>query len=99
MRPIKTRLKDLGTEKVNKKAGQVYQDPFLYLKRGELNPNSFSKTNFDLENPKPQGGPINDPSSGFIHKFTPKNTYSNFIKNYSNDAFSEFINNYTKKFK
>lgn len=33
--------------------------------------NSFDKTSLDLENPNPNGGPINDPSSGFLHNNLP----------------------------
>jgi len=33
--------------------------------------NSFNKTNLDLENPAPLGGPINDTTSGFLHKNLP----------------------------
>ena len=38
---------------------------------------SFHETNLDLEDSSPLGGPIGDPSSGFIHTYTPKNTYLN----------------------
>jgi len=37
---------------------------------------SFEKTNLDLENPSPTGGPINDINSGFTHKYTPSNKYT-----------------------
>lgn len=33
--------------------------------------NSFDKTSLDLENPVPNGGPINDPTSGFLHNNLP----------------------------
>ena len=33
--------------------------------------NSYNKTDFDLSNTSPEGGPINDPNSGFVHNYTP----------------------------
>ena len=33
---------------------------------------SFNRTNFDLENPNPTGGPINDPKSNYTHKYSGK---------------------------
>lgn len=46
-------------------------------------PTSFRVTNLDLENNKPNGGPQNDPRSNYVHKFTPINTYAEFIKRYT----------------
>jgi|19_taG_2_1085344.scaffolds.fasta_scaffold43538_2 hypothetical protein len=37
--------------------------------------NRFNKTNLDLENPAPAGGPINDPQSNYTHKYTNKDKY------------------------
>jgi hypothetical protein len=37
--------------------------------------NSFDKTNLDLENSDPAGGPINDPNSNFVHFYTPSKPY------------------------
>ena len=37
--------------------------------------NSFDLVSLDLENSKPLGGPINNPSSGYSHKYTPTNKY------------------------
>ena len=39
--------------------------------------NSFDKTNLDLENSDPAGGPINDPNSNFVHFYTPSKPYDN----------------------
>jgi len=33
---------------------------------------SFNRTNLDLENPNPSGGPINDPKSNYTHKYSGK---------------------------
>ena len=38
---------------------------------------SFHETNLDLEDSSPLGGPISDPTSGFLHTYTPTNTYLN----------------------
>ncbi len=38
--------------------------------------NSFDKTNLDLENGDPAGGPINDPNSNFTHFYTPTKPYA-----------------------
>jgi hypothetical protein len=37
--------------------------------------NTFNQTSLDLTSPKPLGGPINDPSSGFSQTYTPTNKY------------------------
>ena len=37
--------------------------------------NTFNKTNLDLTNSLPLGGPINDQDSGFEHKYSPQNPY------------------------
>jgi len=34
----------------------------------------FDKTDLDLENNQPRGGPINDPASGFLHLSLPTNS-------------------------
>lgn len=44
--------------------------------------NSFTKTNLDLESNLPSGGPINDPASRYVHKYTSDNTYLNYIAPY-----------------
>lgn len=36
---------------------------------------SADKTSYDITNPNPTGGPINDPRSGYSHKYTPNNAY------------------------
>jgi len=36
---------------------------------------SADKTSYDLTNPNPAGGPINDPRSGYSHTYTPDNKY------------------------
>ena len=36
---------------------------------------SFNKTNFDLENDKPDGGPINAPTYNYKHNDLPTDTY------------------------
>lgn len=36
---------------------------------------SFDKTNLDLENSDPTGGPINDPNSNFRHFYTPQKPF------------------------
>lgn len=36
---------------------------------------SFNQTNLDTQNPEPDGGPINDPSSGFDTKYSAENPY------------------------
>lgn len=38
--------------------------------------NSFDKTNLDLENDNPAGGPINDPNSNFRHFYTPQKPFN-----------------------
>ena len=38
--------------------------------------NSFDKTNLDLENNSPLGGPINDPNSNFQQFYTPRKPFS-----------------------
>jgi hypothetical protein len=43
---------------------------------------SFDKTSLDVENPKPFGGPINDPVSGFKQIFSNKNKYFSYIKKF-----------------
>jgi len=51
--------------------------------RGPITPpDIFKTTNLDLEDNRPSGGPLNDPASRFVHKFTPRNTYAEFIKRY-----------------
>jgi hypothetical protein len=37
---------------------------------------SFNKTNLDLENSDPAGGPINDPNSNFRHFYTPQKPFN-----------------------
>jgi len=54
----------------------------LRLPRPSRTLDSFKITNLDLEDNRPSGGPLNDPTSNFVHKFTPRNTYAEFIKNY-----------------
>jgi hypothetical protein len=51
------------------------------LRLGKL-ADSYDKTNLDITNPLPQGGPLSDQPSGFVHKFLPTNTYLNYIKKY-----------------
>ncbi len=38
---------------------------------------SADKTNYDLTNPNPAGGPINSPRYQYSHTYTPTNTYLN----------------------
>jgi hypothetical protein len=40
--------------------------------------NSFNKTSLDLENSDPNGGPINDPASGYLHKNLPGDPNSHY---------------------
>ena len=48
---------------------------------------SANKTNLDITNPNPSGGPINDPASGYTHTYTPNNTYlDNFQEAASNNS-------------
>ena len=48
---------------------------------------SADKTSYDITNPNPAGGPINDSNSGFIHNYTPSNKYlDNFQSRASNNS-------------
>jgi hypothetical protein len=59
--------------------------------------NSFDKSNLDINNTKPNGGPINEPKYNYEHKFTPKNGYSQYISKYKNKDFIEQITNKNRK--
>jgi hypothetical protein len=59
-----------------------------YINRVAKNPkgtpiaNSLNKTNFDLVDSRPSGGPLNDVQSGFVHKYLPRKTYLSTLTSY-----------------
>ena len=71
----------------------LIRDPNTPIEDPNSNPqqiNSFNKTSFDLENPNPLGGPINEPFQTIIgnevkffnttQPYTPKNTYKDSLQ-------------------
>ncbi len=71
----------------------LIRDPNTPIEDPNSNPqqiNSFNKTNLDLENPQPLGGPINEPFQTIIgnevkffnttQPFTPQNTYKDSLQ-------------------
>jgi len=74
----------------------------LDIKRNSPLPNSFDKTNLDLENPLPNGGPIKvlaqggttvkNFKKGYTQTFTPTNTYLNDI-NKVNGVYNSIFGN------
>jgi hypothetical protein len=54
----------------------------LRLSRPFSSLDSFKITNLDLQDSRPNGGPLHNPSSNYVHKFTSRNTYIEYIKRY-----------------
>jgi len=67
----KSTYKNQGYQEARSPQSDLYQEG--------VNEDIFKKTNFDLENPQPNGGPLNVEqqrhSTGFSQKNTPQNPY------------------------